>query len=59
MQVVAKLPGFHQGGWGEAAQGFGALESTLFEVEALKTVLHIHHPQREVLGCPPQREGRA
>ena len=37
----------------------GALESALFKVEALKTVLCIHHPQREVLGCPPWREGSA
>lgn len=35
----------------------GALESALFKVEAFKTVLHIHHPPREVLGCSPWREG--
>lgn len=35
------------------------LETDLFKVDVLKTVLHIHHPQRAVLGCSPQREGSA
>lgn len=42
--------------WGCPRQK-GALQSALFKVEAFKTVLHIHHPQREVFGCPPWREG--
>lgn len=55
-----KLPGFCQGGWrGSCPRQKGALESTLFKVEALKTVLGIHHPQKEVLGCLPWREGSA
>lgn len=37
----------------------GALERALFKVEALETVSRINHPQREVLGCPPWREGSA
>lgn len=59
MWVVTELPSFHQGGCGEAAQDRGGLWRALCKAEALKNALPIHHPQREVLGCAPPREGRA
>lgn len=59
MWVVAELPSFHQGGCGEAAQDRRGLWRALCTAEVLKNALPIHHPQREVLGHAPPREGRA
>lgn len=59
MWVVAELPSFQQGGCGEAAQDRRGLWRALCTAEVLKNALPIHHPQREVLGHAPPREGRA
>lgn len=52
---AARFPSGRLGGkLPKAEWGFG---DALFQVEVLKTVLRIHHPQREALGGPPWREG--